>query len=322
VRAREAFILLGILLVAIAAGLITNPGSFGEDLTASICDLVLGIFITLFILDRITQRERHEKWQRVRKLSYRSIESQCDSILFAFIDCPSVTFDLHTTDESRLPRPLDDVFRSLAEELAAIAHNLADPNEELSPIAWPKSIDGASVSEQMHVASSQYLLDFVTPKFENLSLNVLPRIIELGEDDELIAAFIEVESAYRDWSGNVEVIEGGWGMPDEYAWNAAAKFCNSISSMLRIVIAPSDSDDKIEALPPAKAEFGNTRNVLGRVGATRAFRQRLRRWAQLWQIKIAVSESRVSLSFGKRQDLVGEDPTQDWRVAPPVRRER
>jgi hypothetical protein len=88
---------------------------------------------------------------------------------------------------------------------------------------------------QLHTISSQYLISAVEPHFEKLSLNIFPRILELDEQAELISAFIRVESAFRDWNSNVDTIEEDWGMPERYAWKAAAEFCAQIGEMLKII---------------------------------------------------------------------------------------
>lgn len=262
-RTREIVALVAVLFAALSVGLITNPASFGENLLASICDLVLGIFIALYLINRVMNRERHGRWQRVRMLSYRSIASQCELIYFAFmgesgraLGSRRATSDCE--DGPTEPLPLSRSFHLLAEEITARSQELATPNTIVFDPALAREYPHAAsyaegqggvtrVStrrgaedlrrEELQASSSQFLLANVSPHFENLAVGVFPRILELDEESELVSSFIEVESAYRDWSSNVATIEGDWGMPEKFGWDAAAQFCDGMSTMLRLIEA-------------------------------------------------------------------------------------
>ena len=148
------------------------------------------------------------------------------------------------------PRPWYETFLELSEKIGKELDNpldvdpvVVDPRLRGEIQKYATGLLYASDEEharrlrdtQMHVLSSQHLLSEIRPDFEKLSFHIFPRIFELDEQEELISSLIEVEAAFQAWESNVDTIEGDWGMPDEFAWDAAAQFCGRIGEMLKII---------------------------------------------------------------------------------------
>jgi hypothetical protein len=268
VRRQEIIILLFLLAAILSAGFIANAGSFASNALASAADLIVGIFIAFYLVDRISRRERAVKWQKVKDLSYRAVEATCDLMMFAFDTTPPTSVRLRPSDGKPKPQSQTRYESFLAlggqiilniEELYRTDPIVVDPS--LREPDLPKDVtvevfrDGVlKVSNerraaerhraQLHEVSSQTLIMEVTPHFEKLSLYIFPRILELDENQELISSFLEVESAYRDWTSAVDTIEGDWGLPEEYAWRAVAVFCEKVGEMLKIIHLDQRKSDR------------------------------------------------------------------------------
>jgi hypothetical protein len=256
-RRTEIYILAGVLTLILTLGLTTNLESFADNMLASSADLILSVFVAFYIVDRITRRERKLKWQRVKALCYRSIESIADLIMFALETYPGIDMRpapsaSHRKERGEPTRLLHQAFLSLAEE---ITRNVDDICTGDYIVVDPTSIPGRASAmmkgrtttvrsqeyadrlreEQQHRVSSATLLSAVQEHFEKLSLYIFPRIMELDEQEDLVASFMDVESAYQEWTSTVDIIEGDWGMPEQYAWGAVAEFCARMGAMLKIV---------------------------------------------------------------------------------------
>ena len=284
-RKREVCLLAAILIGILALGFTVTMGSFGDNLLASAADVIVGIFIAFYLVDRISRRERARKWERVKLLTYHSIESACDLMMFTFrtmtgsgmgmnleeaktyLETKNDSDGARATPSSR-PRPQYKTFLELSEKIGKELDNPLD----VRPIVVDPQLRGGNsetrdgvtyVSDeqhakrlrdtQMHVLSSQYLLSEIGPAFEKLSFHIFPRIFELDEQEELISSLIEVEAAFQEWESNVDTIEGDWGMPDEFAWEAAAQFCGRIGEMLKIIYlreSASEHQDQVGSSIP------------------------------------------------------------------------
>jgi hypothetical protein len=260
-RLREMGILIAILAAILILGFTVNVGSFADNLLASAADIIVGIFIAFYLIDWISRREKTRRWERVKILTYHSIESSCDRIMFAFQTETDISWEANPYTQEAMDAPEQNPqyksFLKLGEEVARRVDELShmnpivvDPQMRHSNLPGHISVsetrEGVTIvpdkrhadqlrHEQLHGISSQYLLRAVTPHFEKLSLNIFPRIFELGEQEELASSFIAAESAFQDWETNVDTIEGDWGMPEHYAWDAAAQFCTRIGEMLKVI---------------------------------------------------------------------------------------
>jgi hypothetical protein len=254
VSKRELSSLLAILASVLIAGFTISPLSFGENILSSVADLIVGILIAFYLIDRISRREKSRRWQRIERLSYRSIESTCELIKWAIItDCVIPLSSDSDISATRIPQYIQ--FLDLAKQIGRDADKLStgdqiivDPRVQTPGQAGSvaSSVNGITRAsderlarilsdQQSHRISSQQLLCTVKPYFDNLSLTIFPRIFELGEETELIASCIEVEAAYQEWISTVDTIEGDWGMPENYAWEAVAELCTRLSNMLRVI---------------------------------------------------------------------------------------
>jgi hypothetical protein len=272
---REICLLTVILIGILALGFTVTMGSFADNLLASAADVIVGIFIALYLVDRISRRERACKWERVKLLTYHSIESACDLMIFTFQTMTSSGMDMSLNETKKYvetkkgpdgaratssprPRPQYKAFLELSEKIG----NELDSPLDVRPIVVDPQLRGGNsetrggvtyVSDeehasrlrdtQMHVLSSQYLLSEITPSFEKLSFHIFPRIFELDEQEGLISSLIEVEAAFQEWENNVDAIEGDWGMPEEFAWKAAAQFCDRIGEMLKIIYLSENASE-------------------------------------------------------------------------------
>jgi hypothetical protein len=267
-RKREIGLLLAILASLLAVGFTVNVGSFADNILASAADIVVGIFIAFYLIDRISRRERARKWERVKALTYRAIESACDLIMFTFRTETSTgmgkDLEFVKASPSSKQRLQYEAFLELAKEIRneldkpfAAPPIVVDPRlREQYPAPVSESRDGVIYvaderharkyrEEQQHKISSQHLLSLVTANFEKLSFHIFPRIFELDEQEELITSLIEVESAFQEWESIVDTIEGDWGMPDEYAWSAVGQFCQRIGEMLRVIYLTEHQSERV-----------------------------------------------------------------------------
>lgn len=85
-RRKEIYLLSAVLLAVLSTGFIADFASFVENVLASAADLIVGIFIAFYLIDRISRRERMRKWEHVKMLSYHSIDAVCERIMFIFLN--------------------------------------------------------------------------------------------------------------------------------------------------------------------------------------------------------------------------------------------
>jgi hypothetical protein len=266
-RKSEIYLLAGTLIGILALGFFVNVGSFGQNLLASAADIIVGIFIAFYLIDRISLRERARKWERVKHLTYRSIESASDLIMFTFRTQTYVGLGMNA--ETAKPSPsskqrylyehflqLSEVIRNELDEPLNNQIIVVDPqrfkhssssrysvSEMRGRVTYvPSERDARQIREEnLHKHSSSYLLRSVRPDFEKLSFHIFPRIFELDEQEELISSLIEVEAAFQEWESTVDTIEGDWGMPDQFAWDAVAGFCKEMGKLLKVIYLTNDS---------------------------------------------------------------------------------
>ena len=98
INTKEKYVVAAILIGILVLGFTVTMGSFADNLLASAADVIVGIFIVLYLVDRISRRERARKWERVKLLTYHSIESACDLMMFTFRTMTGVGMDMSLED--------------------------------------------------------------------------------------------------------------------------------------------------------------------------------------------------------------------------------
>ena len=282
-RKNEVCALAVIIGLALVVGLFLGPKAFAQNLLSSTVDIGVSIFIALYLIDRISQRERKRKWSRVRDVTYDSVESICGLIGDELERVLSIGRPIR-----RSPRPDGRPLGSLRaaemragelnkqrfsyeyfedheteilrriEELSKI-ERVVEVDESLQEMAGgPSEIwegDGLTVraateefaakayERMLNEASSRELYDAIIPYVQQLTLHIYPRVIELDEDAELTRALIALDSSHMDWSSTVDLVEE-WGAPEKFAWESAAHFCGCAAAMLRIMHQARCAEDR------------------------------------------------------------------------------
>jgi hypothetical protein len=238
-RKREAYILGGVIVLAIVAGSLLGVKSFAQNILSSVADLGIGIFIAFYLVDRISSRERRARWQHVRAITYDSIEAICGEMAFQF------QIDLMTDQWESSPDDRPPIEKELYENFNDLKHGIIARITEISKVSEVTSGYGEFYQYELSRASSQNLYGSLAPMTEQLFLYSFPRILELDEAPNLIQAFIAVENTYREWASTIDLIEG-WGAPEEFAWEQVAAFCGDVSNLLKAIYEARRSETTVE----------------------------------------------------------------------------
>ena len=85
---REICLLAAILIGILVLGFTVTMGSFADNLLASAADVIVGIFIVLYLVDRISRRERARKLgaRRATYISFYRIGLRSNDVHFSNYD--------------------------------------------------------------------------------------------------------------------------------------------------------------------------------------------------------------------------------------------
>jgi hypothetical protein len=219
------------VIVAIAVGLVLDAAAFAGNLTAEFVGVVVSVAVALTLVERLLERERSRRWERVRTLTSRSIGREIHVIALAYYDAMppgSVPGDFTTSLHTRLPTPESTrCMREIADYARAHAPALAKPR---LAIGWPFEPGGRlGLGRSFDSSTSRELWGAVAPHIQHLQDVLTPRVIELADDPELAEHLASIESDAQHWLGWIEAYER-WGKAGEEAWRFAADLLDAAAA--------------------------------------------------------------------------------------------
>jgi len=201
---------LGVIAVSLATGFWLDWRGFAGNSLAGLADMVAGFLIAIVLVDRYTKAERNARWASVAEATTRTLESAAvRAALPAFV---------------QLSAPRAPAFDpQMALTLGRLPHALsalADALREAGQEPFARAFD------------SRAFLDAVLPSTHVITNIVLPRLLSLDVDPELVRPIVELESVvaqldYHAWMGTTMQI------PASTVYRDAADLIGALAVVVR-----------------------------------------------------------------------------------------
>lgn len=188
-----AFAILSLILVIV--GFSYDTKGFVSNILAEITGLFLGIIIAILLVERLSESQQKKRWERVRKLTHRSISHHLNNIVlelfnhFPIENHNSLTVLLNSRDH-------------LNSDTSSILNNL---------IAQINRLYG-----QNQVKFNMLIEYFNVIKWDisQIRHDLMPRVIQSSDNQELIDALVEFDDIAQELQSNIiiqkrSVTQGG-----------------------------------------------------------------------------------------------------------------
>ncbi|MFG1942755.1 hypothetical protein [Nonomuraea sp. NPDC048826] len=264
-----------ISLATVAAGFaVTGYVAYGSEFSSNLLAEGAGIFTSIIVgfalVDKLIEIESRRKWDRVKRYTLRAIEFRLAE-MFYILDHSPISSDLNNAESVAVSiaeeiREYADYVATHTQELGQARgknqiivvekENASDPVMSSIPQNTYRSYRSApgeggktiyyvydrQTQDMLHKQwlneeSSRQLHDRMQPHIQHLRDVLTPRVIEFGYEPELIEALVSAEQAEERWTSLITFIEDDWGMPEEFAWEAAAKFFYNCATLADQVYA-------------------------------------------------------------------------------------
>ena len=175
-------------------GLVVGGGAFAENVAAELIGVLAGVALALVVVDRLVERERLARWRLVageteNTLRFAMVKAGLE--LYMLLPAPRPgDADPFSSD---LTGELPCAFRRLSQELRAMAGS-ENAVEDAPPL----------------------MLDIVRPHVEVIRDAVMPRLLTIGPDRELIRRLARMEAAFENL-GYEAWLDNRFGLPSELA---------------------------------------------------------------------------------------------------------
>lgn len=184
-----ATVVLGCLV-----GLMLGGGAFGANVAAELIGVLAGVAVALVVVDQLVERERLARW--------RLVAGETESTLrFAMV---KAGLELYMLLPAPRPSDVDPFSSDLADELPRAFRRLS---QELRDMAS---------SENAIEDAPPLMLDIVRPHVELIRDAVMPRLLIIGPDRDLIRRLASMEAAFENL-GYEAWLDNRFGLPSELA---------------------------------------------------------------------------------------------------------
>lgn len=212
-RHRTTALCLTLTLLLGSSGFWLRLEGFLGNVLAELAGVTLSVLIAFTLVERLLLRQRREQWIGVSRAIRSAISSRVDS----------VACDFYCADTLPDAWFLADTAQEHAAVMEATAARLTTARERLAK----HTVDDIATTRQLHRATRAdlgFVRDVLTP-----------RVVQLGDDAELVEALVALEEAERLWNQAIQLIYDNWGFPAELAWERAAGTLSAAARLYRLV---------------------------------------------------------------------------------------
>lgn len=206
-----------IIAAAIAAGVALDARGFAGNLLAEASGVIVSALLTVLVVERLLERDRRRRWHVVAQETHETLRmSLVLASLPAYLALPS-------------PKPLEADPR-VAAETDGLATGLEGLEHALRAVG--EQPDGKPFS-------LEHVLDPARPHLERVSSSVLPRLLTLGKDPDLLQRLMTLEATvtqldYRLWTARALMDEEACPpMARQEAIRHTASFVRAIADVAR-----------------------------------------------------------------------------------------
>ncbi len=177
----KTFILLltTLALLLIISGFFYDTQGFVSNILAEITGLFLGIVVAILLVDRITENQRKKKWERVRQISHRTIAHHLNNIVLELFNHFALTKD------NSIITPLNNT-------------DLSDTYQKPNLNKVIQQIKKLMALEQIQPESVRAYFNAIKWDIAQIRSDLMPRIIQSSDQQELIDALIEFDDLMQD----------------------------------------------------------------------------------------------------------------------------
>jgi hypothetical protein len=216
-------VLAVVALMAAVAGVAIDVSGFVANFLAEVAGIAIGVVIALTLVERLLERRRTEQWERVRDQTLRAVHAHVGDMALDVLMSSRVS--------DHMPHGRDTELMQLVDEEPS-KPGTADALELIADYMG-RNTEGLAETQDLTEASTRTLYDEVKPEITQIRDVLTPRILQFGEDPELVELLVEIEAAERSWIGALSLIEGDWGLPEGDAWTDASKTFGAAARVAR-----------------------------------------------------------------------------------------
>jgi len=172
-----------VIAAAIAAGVALDARGFAGNLLAEAIGVIVSVLLTVLVVERLLERDRRRRWHVVAQETHETLrKSLVLAALPAYLALPS-------------PKPLEADPR-IVTDTDGLTARLEQLERELHAVG--EQPDGKPFWLEQ-------VLDSARPHLERVSSSVLPRLLTLGNDPDLLQHLMALEETvnqldYRLWT--------------------------------------------------------------------------------------------------------------------------
>jgi hypothetical protein len=177
-------ILAALALLLIISGFFYDTRGFVSNILAEITGLFLGIVVAILLVDRFTESQRQKRWERVRVLTHNAIAHHLSNIIL----------ELHNhfplTNHNKV--------------LTTIENNEASYQfSKLQITNIVEQIRQPILMRQIPAESIREYFNSIKWDISQIRLDLMPRVIQSSDNQELIDILIEFDDIVQDLQNNV-----------------------------------------------------------------------------------------------------------------------
>jgi hypothetical protein len=202
-----------------ASGFLLDYRSFTGNVLSEISGIALSAVLAVLIFERVAERERRRRWEGVRSQLYGALVSQLTDIAFeVYIALP---VEVREASPDVITTMLAD--NELTSDTVVSAAVLTDVVRANIESLMASEDDGAN-------AGSVY--DSAVPNLDRISDTLVPQLLQLGQDPQLIVELSQLGSAVRVWEWNLRMnqIYGG-----PSTWDGVIGVLGSVHDVLQYI---------------------------------------------------------------------------------------
>ncbi len=178
-------VLTAVLIALIIVGAFLGKVDFWTNILAELVGLILGILATLTIVEYLLKKHREKEWDKIKQITLKQIATHIADMYtnFEFLDLCRAG-DLFSRVINGRNKPLLDAYKAMTkipEEINKTVALRIKENEE----ALIEDIESLYKDSKWDISQILEVL--------------LPRVMEISEDKELISEILKLDEYYRAW---------------------------------------------------------------------------------------------------------------------------
>lgn len=183
---QKTFILIFALLalIFIIVGFSVDKKGYTSNILAEIAGLFISVVVAILLVERFTEGQRKKRWERVRKLTHRSISHHLSNILLELFN------HFPMPDHSPITAILDSRDQPNSNTIDAINNIIEQMKNSLQ--------QGKVIAE-----SSVEYFNAIKWDISQIRHDLMPRVIQSSEDQNLIDGLVELNDTIQDLQSTI-----------------------------------------------------------------------------------------------------------------------